>query len=327
MNNHKNLEIAYLLMDGDELVSTIKKSVSKIRDAIVEDTILRFANETVLLKKGTFLDGFATKKEIKKEIIKTVKQYIKIIKDKYNVDEVRYSLYFTTRENFRKLICSDYKRKDDVMYQNVLTQLIREILIEIFKEYNKHFKKKGKVFIKLGFEADDLMGMYATFIQSQYPDSKVFIQSQDKDMKVIPNITIYNPKMENEDERFLYISNRDSVMNFLAQVLAGDIADNVIHTPKKIDFNGAIMKNGYSDKKNGAIQELWKMVNNNDKTFNDLYNFIRNLYIANDMQERFLINCKLLRILTLEFYNKEDDTPLNFDEGYLYNYLENKFYN
>jgi hypothetical protein len=321
--NSKNT--CWLLIDGDEFISSAKKACLKINEPILEDVTLTYKGLEIIVPAGTVFEGFAHPKDIEDKIEELLNDSISYLKEKFNYDNVIYTFYFSDRDTFRTDICNEYKNRNDVKVVFNLNNITRNIVMDKYQIYNKDTNKNGKVFSKSKFEADDLMGMYATFLQTKYDNPNIFIQSQDKDMKVIPEINIYNPKKELEEEKVEFISNKDSVLYFLSQVLSGDIADNVIHTPKRLDNFNNPMKNGYGESKVGAIKELKNRAYNLNHSFEMLFNFVKDLYIANNIEDRFLINCKLLRILTIEFYSIETETNYNFDEQYLFDYLNFKF--
>jgi len=127
---------------------------------------------------------------------------------KLEADEV--ILCFTDGENFRKKVYPDYKgnRKD-----------VRKPLA--YKELVACCKETYETFTRPNLEADDVMGILATWPKFR-PGKKKVIVSEDKDLKTIGGAWLFNPKKDDEpryndpDEAFRY---------FLEQTLTGDTTD------------------------------------------------------------------------------------------------------
>ena len=115
-------------------------------------------------------------------------------------------LFFSSPDNFRKKIQSDYKghrnRKKPCAYKRVINKL----------------KTEFKVITMPTLEADDAMGIYAT----QYPGN--IIVSPDKDMRQIPGM-LYN------FEESTLIKPEEGAKWHLIQSLAGDNTDGYAGVP------------------------------------------------------------------------------------------------
>lgn len=301
----------FILIDADEIVSDIKRASNKSLNPISKDVDITYDDTIITLKKGTIID-YISEEEIERVTEEILNNKIKEVKERLDVDTIDDILFFfTTRVNFRKDISEEYKKKSNKTYCSFSNPIIREF---IFKKYNCYEIET--------LEADDLISIYSEHLQNKYKDCNVVISSQDKDMNTISNVYIYNDSAIDDDNIFYFNSNKNSVFYYLSQLLSGDVADGVTNTPKKIT-NNKILQNGYNKK--GAFNLLNDLISSN-YSVNDMFYFIKNLYIKNNLEEQFFINCKLLKLLTSELYNKDKKTALNYTENELINYLNKTYY-
>lgn len=301
----------FLLIDADEIISDIKNACNYINEAITEDIELTYNDYKITIKKGTFIDAISDE-EIACVTNNIIQEKIYNIKQKLNIDNVDKIYFFlTTRSNFRKELSEEYKKKSSKSYVNFKNPIIRNYIKESFETFEIE-----------NLEADDLISIHSEYLQKKYLNSNIIISSQDKDMNTIPNVFIYNDNAVNDEDIFYFNSSRDSVLYYLSQLLSGDVADSVTNTPCRITDN-KIMKNGYNKK--GAFNLLNDLINNNYSLENMFY-FIKNLYIKNNIEDQFIINCKLLRMTPLAFYDKENKEVINYNEEMLLNYLIANYY-
>ena len=134
------------------------------------------------------------------EAYQNVERELSKIKQEFMWDDPKLVLFFSDSKNFRKKIYPDYKghrnRKKPCGYRRVITEL----------------SNKYKVVRIPELEADDAMGIYATF------DPGNIIVSPDKDMRQIPG-KLYNL------EEMIEVTEEEGMRWHLIQTLAGDQTD------------------------------------------------------------------------------------------------------
>ena len=198
------------------------------------------------------------------DAMKCVKRDLDKIQNELGSFDDEMILFFTSPNNFRKKIYPEYKghrqRKKPCGFKRVIEEL----------------KKKYKVIIKEGLEADDALGIYAT----KYPDN--IIVSPDKDMRQIAG-KLYDFK------ETVNITPEEGARWHLIQAMAGDNTDGYSGVP------------GIGVKRAEQIFKLkgytWKAV---VETFAD-----------KGMTEKdALINAQLARILTTNDYDHEKKEPI-----------------
>lgn len=127
---------------------------------------------------------------------------------KLDADEV--ILCFTDGENFRKKVYPQYKAKR----KDVRKPLAYRSLVD-------HCKATYETFTRPTLEADDVMGILATWPKFR-PGAKKVIVSEDKDLKTIGGAWLYNPAKHDEP---VLNDPRESYLYFLEQTLTGDVTD------------------------------------------------------------------------------------------------------
>ena len=134
------------------------------------------------------------------EALQSVERELSRIKDHFMWDTPELILFFSDSKNFRKKIYPEYKghrnRKKPCGYRRVITEL----------------SNRYKVIRLPELEADDAMGIYATFEPGN------IIVSPDKDMRQIPG------KLYNLDET-IEVTEEEGMRWHLVQTLAGDQTD------------------------------------------------------------------------------------------------------
>ena len=118
-------------------------------------------------------------------------------------------LYFSSSENFRKKIYTDYKghrnRRKPLGYKRLVN----------------HCKKNYKFVLREGLEADDSLGIDAT----RYPSTDNIIVSPDKDLRQIPGV-LWNLTDDVEE-----ITKEQGDDWHLIQTMAGDPTDGYSGLP------------------------------------------------------------------------------------------------
>ena len=134
------------------------------------------------------------------EALKSVERELSKIKEHFMWDTPEVILFFSDSKNFRKKIYPDYKghrnRKKPCGYRRVISELSERYTVVRIPE----------------LEADDAMGIYATFEPGN------IIVSPDKDMRQIPG------KLYNLDET-IEVTEEEGMRWHLIQTLAGDQTD------------------------------------------------------------------------------------------------------
>ena len=134
------------------------------------------------------------------EALSNVQRELSKIKNNFMWDVPEMVLFFSDSKNFRKKIYPDYKghrnRKKPCGYRRVISELSERYTVVRIPE----------------LEADDAMGIYATFEPGN------IIVSPDKDMRQIPG------KLYNLDET-VEVSEEEGMRWHLIQTLAGDQSD------------------------------------------------------------------------------------------------------
>ena len=134
------------------------------------------------------------------EALHSVERELTKIKQHFMWDTPEVILFFSDSKNFRKTISPDYKghrnRKKPCGYRRVITNLSERYTVIRIPE----------------LEADDAMGIYATFEPGN------IIVSPDKDMRQIPG------KLYNLDE-IIEVTEEEGMRWHLIQTLAGDQTD------------------------------------------------------------------------------------------------------
>lgn len=133
---------------------------------------------------------------------------VQYLKRKLDASEV--ILCFTDGENFRKKVYPAYKdnRKG-----------VRKPLA--YKELVAYCKETYETFTRPNLEADDVMGILATWPKFR-PGMKKVIVSEDKDLKTIAGAWLFNPKKDDEP---VFNEPEEAFRYFLEQTLTGDTTD------------------------------------------------------------------------------------------------------
>ncbi|MCX4025642.1 hypothetical protein [Spartinivicinus marinus] len=124
------------------------------------------------------------------------------------LDEVIMCL--TDAGNFRKSIYPEYKSNR----KEVQKPCAYAGIVEYVKDNYETFQRPT-------LEADDVMGILATWPKYKPGASKVIV-SEDKDMRTIGGVYLFNP---NRDLEPTFNSEEDAELYFMQQVLTGDVAD------------------------------------------------------------------------------------------------------
>ena len=169
-------------------------------------------------------------------------------------------LFFSDSKNFRKKIFPDYKghrnRKKPCGYRRVITEL----------------GNKYKVVRLPELEADDAMGIYATF------DPGNVIVSPDKDMKQIPG-KLYNL------EEMITITEEEGMRWHLIQTLAGDQTD------------------GYGGVPGIGVKRAIALLDKDGYTWDTVVKAFKSKELD---EETALVNARLAKILTCNDYDALD---------------------
>ncbi|HCG9221697.1 TPA: exonuclease [Vibrio parahaemolyticus] len=168
------------------------------------------AMEEVYLQNGEEFIGLMTNMT---QAFDTVVSRIEEIRKQLKLDVVIMCL--TDDYNWRKDVLPTYKsnRKD-----------VRKPvgLVELKKRLSEHYE----TYLRPTLEADDVMGILATW-DKFYPDHRKIIISEDKDMKTLP-AWIYNPAKDFEP---WLQPQEDADFFHLCQTLAGDVTDGYSGCP------------------------------------------------------------------------------------------------
>lgn len=309
------------LFDTDEIVIDIK-------NACTENIITLGLNKVnhvegvAIIPEGSLMPYFQPKeienvcKKITTEIIENC---LSNFNEDFDLNNIDFYHTFSMRDNFRKKIDLDYKKRTKDYYSFANSEC-RQWIIDEYKIFDKNNSPDGKVFVGSDLEADDRIGIAATYFYRKYSrlgyDVRVFVYSQDKDIKTIPNVYIYNPN----SQELIYNNYYDSVKFFFKQLLAGDKADNIMKTPKQYDFkNQKILKSGYGmTTAESLVEESLK------NGFKYTYNKIKYIYQQSNIENQCLINAQLLRILTIDFFDTKEQKPILFNEDML-DFLDQEF--
>lgn len=128
--------------------------------------------------------------------------------EKLEAEEVL--LCFTDSVNFRKSVFPDYKGN---------RKSVRKPLA--YKELVQYAKDTFETFTRPGLEADDVMGILATWPAFR-PGKKVVIVSEDKDLKTIAGAWLFNPA---KHDKPVFNEPEEADRYFLEQTLSGDATD------------------------------------------------------------------------------------------------------
>lgn len=143
----------------------------------------------------------------------SVKRRIEELRKELKLDVVIMCL--TDSVNWRKTVLPTYKENRKEVRKPVGLQELKKRLSEHYETY-----------IRPTLEADDVMGILATW-DKFYPDHRKIIISEDKDMKTLP-AWIYNPAKDFEP---WYNTPEDADHFHLCQALAGDVTDGYSGCP------------------------------------------------------------------------------------------------
>lgn len=141
--------------------------------------------------------------------------------DRLDTDD--YALCFSDDHNggFRRRLFPGYKANRDGKPRPVVLHALREKLMH--GEY-----RDGDIYIKPGLEADDCIGILATYPHFQ-PRRRKVVVSVDKDMKSIPGFFF---DMGKPDLGIREITREDADLWHMTQTLIGDAADGYPGCPK-----------------------------------------------------------------------------------------------
>jgi DNA polymerase-1 len=142
------------------------------------------------------------------EAVQRLEAEVEYLMEKLDASEV--VLCFTDGENFRKSVYPQYKtnRKD------TRKPLAYRALVD-------HCKETYETFTRPNLEADDVLGILATWRKFK-PGMKKVIVSEDKDLKTIQGAWLFNPAKDDEP----YLNDPDEAYRyFLEQTLTGDMTD------------------------------------------------------------------------------------------------------
>lgn len=133
---------------------------------------------------------------------------VSAMKEKLEADEV--ILCFTDGENFRKRVYPLYKGNR----KGVRKPLAYRALVD-------HCKETYETFTRPNLEADDVMGILATWPKFR-PGAQKVIVSEDKDLRTIGGAWLFNPA---KHEQPVLNDPREAYLYFLEQTLTGDPTD------------------------------------------------------------------------------------------------------
>jgi len=153
-------------------------------------------------------DDFWTLHSDLQEAIDRLGADVAYLTDKLSADEV--ILCFTDGENFRKQIYPQYKTN---------RKGVRKPLA--YKALVAHCKENYETFTRPNLEADDVMGILATWPKFR-PGAKKVIVSEDKDLKTIGGAWLFNPAKHDEP---VFNDPHEAYLYFLEQTLTGDTTD------------------------------------------------------------------------------------------------------
>ena len=194
------------------------------------------------------------------EAMQKVERELSKIKEHFMWDVPKVVLFFSDSKNFRKKIYPDYKghrnRKKPCGYRRVITEL----------------GKRYKVVRIPELEADDAMGIYATFEPGN------IIVSPDKDMRQIPG------KLFNLEE-MIEVTEDEGMQWHLVQTLAGDQTD------------------GYSGVPGIGVKRAIALLDKEGYTWDTVVKAFESKELD---EETALMNARLAKILTCNDYDAID---------------------
>ena len=145
--------------------------------------------------------------------------HIQMLMDQLECDKVVVALT-DFKKNFRKLVNPDYKANRVKTRKPIL-----------FKTLISYLRNHYRTFILNGLEADDVLGVLATYQGELFisgDDDDPIVVSTDKDLTTIPCV-LFNPDKDGFPNR---ITEEEANYNFYTQVLTGDATDNYRGCPK-----------------------------------------------------------------------------------------------
>ena len=194
------------------------------------------------------------------EAYQNVERELSKIKQAFMWDNPQLILFFSDAVNFRKKIFPDYKghrnRKKPCGYRRVITELGNKYEVVRLPE----------------LEADDAMGIYATFEPGN------IIVSPDKDMKQIPG-KLYNL------EETITITEEEGMRWHLIQTLAGDQTD------------------GYGGVPGIGVKRAIALLDKDGYTWDTVVKAFKSKELD---EETALVNARLAKILTCNDYDALD---------------------
>tara|TARA_R110002126_G_scaffold238466_2_gene381870 strand:+ start:5132 stop:6106 length:975 start_codon:yes stop_codon:yes gene_type:complete len=302
------------LQDSDELICDIKAACKSTIETIGFNQI-KTSKGLVNIYEGTVLDYYHTDEIgiVSNELIKErIESALTHFKEPLKIDDFYHTL--SMRQNFRKKIDINYKKKENKQFNSFANPEIRNYILENEGQYDKTNNPKGKVFVGSNLEADDRIGIAATYFYNKFTKEgynvKIIVSSQDKDMKTIPNIWIYNHKTN----EMKYNSYEDAIRFWFNQILMGDRADGIINYPQGFGKDTApAFINKHWDK---GLVELYRLIKLEYTNNNFLCKETRNRVYKN-IESQCLINAQLLRILTIDFFDTITQEPILFQESHI----------
>ena len=204
--------------------------------------------------------------------LNSVERELSNIKNTFMWDTPELILFFSDSKNFRKKIYPDYKghrnRKKPCGYRRVISELSERYTVVRIPE----------------LEADDAMGIYATFEPGN------IIVSPDKDMRQIPG------KLYNLDET-VEVSEEEGMRWHLIQTLAGDQTD------------------GYGGVPGIGVKRAIALLDKDGYTWDTVVKAFRSKELDEDTA---LMNARLARILTCDDYDPINQSviPWTATSGY-----------
>lgn len=158
------------------------------------------------------------------------------------------------------------KKQDDFNWKHFFSKI---------RQFQTEEVDKFGPFISLNVEraeGDDIIGVMATGLSQQYPDSTIYIYSADKDFVQLlkyNNIKLYSPMKKK------YIQSMNPKNDLLAMILLGDLADGIPNVRNSSDhYTKPRELNKKGKRKKGAKlgeAKVWKAITEN-KVFETIVN-------------------------------------------------------
>ena len=287
-----------VLFDGDELVCDVKALCTKPVETIGINYINHSQGKSILAE-GSIIDSY-THDEIVIQTDRLIQQRLNEIQSNFpDVTTDKVLIALSMRDNFRKQIDINYKKKTNKKFNSFLNPDIRQHLIDRYGVYDKDTNPRGQILIEKLMEADDKIGIAATSLHNkilaQGDTPHIVISSQDKDMNTIPNTYMHNPNTSD----ISYKTHREALEYYLMQLLMGDRADGV----EGVKGFGSVSAKRFIDER-----ASYSIAN--------IYKDIKAQYAHAGRQSECIKNAQLLKILTVDNYDFNNQAIKLIDETY-----------